>query len=465
MQKPREVAYLKCIAPDCGTEYEARQVLTSCKKCDGLLDVQYDWDKAGVPSDLRFFKGRYGDVDNIANLSGVWRFRELLPFIDCHDAGAYLDQIVSLDGTEGWTRPIHVTRAAKYTGMKPGSLFLQFEGQNPTGSFKDNGMTAAFTHAKLVGAKTAACASTGNTSASLAAYAANSGFLRAIVFIGDGKIAHGKLSQSLEYGATTLQIQGDFDDAMKAVQYVAKEKGIYLVNSVNPFRLEGQKSIMFRVLEGLNGRVPDWVVCPGGNMGNASSFGKAFDELYALGLIKKKPKIAIINAEGANTLYQLVNEHGLAWNDGRIDHAKINQFYETMKQEGKKAKTLATAIEIGQPVNLAKALRTLDHTKGVVEQVSDQEMRDAKAVVGSNGMFGCEPASAATVAGTKKLVAKGVIHPDELVVGILTGNMLKDPEATVTYHMDEKNPFANKPVKVPNDLEAMMKAMGVDNVR
>jgi threonine synthase len=470
------VAYQKCIMPDCGATYSVKEVLTSCKRCGNLLDVVYDWSRINVPKDLRAFSARIGNASNIADMSGVWRFRELLPFISYHDPYAYLQEIVSLDGMEGWTRPIHVSTAADYTGMSRKTLYVQFEGQNPTGSFKDNGMTAAFTHAQMVGAKKAACASTGNTSASFAAYAANSGFLEAFVFIGEGKIAYGKLSQSLEFGAKTIQIEGDFDDAMARVQELAKEKGIYLVNSVNPFRLEGQKTIMYRVLEGLDWRVPDWIVCPGGNLGNSSAFGKAFEELYNLGLINKKPRLAIVNAEGANTLYRLYNEKKLRWNGGKVDFKIIKNFYDEMDKEKRKAHTIASAIEINKPVNLLKALRSLEWTDGVVVEVSDQEILDAKAVIGKNGMFGCEPASAASVAGVKKLVEDKTIEPDSIVVAILTGNQLKDPDAIVGYHaqgfnsaLDEKfnnykivsRRFQNKPVKVKNDLKKIIEVMGI----
>ncbi len=470
------IAYQKCIMPDCGATYEVKEALTSCKKCGGLLDVVYDWKKVNVPKDLRFFSARLGNSNNIADMSGVWRFRELLPFISYHDPYAYLQEIVSLDGMEGWTRPIHVSTAADYTGMSRKTLYLQFEGQNPTGSFKDNGMTAAFTHAQMVGAKRAACASTGNTSASFAAYAANSGILEAFIFIGEGKIAYGKLSQSLEYGAKTIQIEGDFDDAMARVRELAKEKGLYLMNSVNPFRLEGQKTIMYRVLEGLDWRVPDWIVCPGGNLGNSSAFGKAFEELFQLGLINKKPRIVVVNAEGANTLHKIYNEEKIRWNNGKVDTGRIDKFYEKMDKENKRAHTIASAIEINRPVNLLKCLRALEWTDGVVVDVTDQEILDAKAVIGRNGMFGCEPASATSVAGIKKLVESKVIKPDSIVVAILTGNQLKDPDAVVGYHaqgfnsaLDEKfknyginsRKFQNKPIKVKNDLKEIISVMGI----
>src|SRR5258708_36298445 len=185
---------------------------------------------------------------------------------------------------------------------------------NHSGSFKDNGMSAAFTHARMAGAVRAACAATGNTSASLALYSCVTKLMKAVIFVGSGKISYGKLSQALDHGALTVQIAGDFDDAMARVQQVARQLGIYLVNSINPFRLEGQKTIMYRVLEALRWEVPDWIVVPGGNLGNVSAFGKAFIELSELGLLKSLPRLAVINAAGANTFYQLHQHPGLRWN-------------------------------------------------------------------------------------------------------------------------------------------------------
>jgi threonine synthase len=297
--------------------------------------------------------------------------------------------------------------------------------------------------------------------------------MKAVIFIGSGKISYGKLSQALDYGALTLQIEGDFDDAMARVKEVSKQLGIYLVNSVNPFRLEGQKSIMFRVLEALQWSVPDWIVCPGGNLGNSSSFGKAFYELRELGLISRVPRLAVINASGANTLYELYEKRGLRWNDGRFDKNLIQGYYREMDAANRRADTLASAIEINRPVNLTKCLRALHWCDGVVRTVTDQEIMNAKAQVGANGL-GCEPASAASVAGAKKLAEEGVIQPGETVVCILTGHQLKDPTATVAYHTDDRShfdkvlgsrdvheaPYANRAVHVPNDVAAIVKAIG-----
>ncbi|WP_339730215.1 threonine synthase [uncultured Gimesia sp.] len=416
-----------------------------------------------MPQSLRDFEKRWSNRNDPIDFSGVWRFRELLPF-------AQDDQIITIG--EGQTMLKASNPVARYAGLNDDCLYLQYEGLNPSGSFKDNGMTAASTHAVMVGAKVAACASTGNTSASLAVYASVAQKFKVVVFVGSGKIAFGKLSQALDYGAKTVQIQGDFDDALARVREVCNEEGIYLCNSVNPFRLEGQKSIMFRVLESLNWEVPDWIVVPGGNLGNSSAFGKAFMELKALGLIDRIPRLAIINAQGANTLYQLYEQEGLRWNGGNYDRTASANFFSQMDQENRRASTLASAIEINRPVNFSKSLRALDVCDGVVREVTDQQILDAKAQVGAGGL-GCEPASAASVAGAKLLKNEGVIASSDRVVCILTGHQLKDPTATVAYHsatdehIDEKltshsvheAPFSNGPIVVENDLDKIIKVI------
>jgi len=447
----QDIAFQTNIGSGPSHSYGIQDVLTACPSTGQLLDVRYDWNRVPVPSSLKEFEKRWGTRNNPLDFSGVWRFRELFPF-------APPEQIVTIG--EGQTILQKSEHVARYVGMNPGGLFLQYEGLNPSGSFKDNGMTAATTHARMVGARIAACASTGNTSASLAIYAGTTGLMRTVVFVGSGKIAFGKLSQALDYGALTLQIEGDFDDALKQVRDVCREAGIYLCNSVNPFRLEGQKSIMYRVLEGLGWEVPDWIVVPGGNLGNSSAFGKAFAELKELGLIDRIPRLAVINAAGANTLYELYEKKGLRWNNGSPDTALIRSFYEQMDRNNHRANTLASAIEINRPVNLEKCLRALDICDGVVRDVSDDEILDAKAQVGAGG-FGCEPASAASVAGTKLLRQQGIIAPGDRVVCILTGHQLKDPKATVNYHTvaeagQTRRAFANQPVLVPNNLESIL---------
>ena len=460
-----DTVFQRCINPACGGTCSVDETSFVCPRCGGLLDVAYDWDRLRPPKSLRDFEGKWADRANPLSFSGVWRFRELLPF-------ASPDQVMTIG--EGQTILQKADAVAAYVGVQPGSLFLQYEGMNPSGSFKDNGMTAAFTHARMVGARRAACASTGNTSASLALYCAATRLMRGVVFIGSGKISYGKLSQALDHGVLTLQIEGDFDDAMAQVQQVARRLGIYLVNSINPFRLEGQKTIMYRVLEALAWEPPDWIVVPGGNLGNSSAFGKAFVELLDLGLIRRIPRLAVINATGADTFYQLVERDGLHWNGGKVDGEKIEAYYRGLDADGAKASTLASAIEINRPVNLTKALRALERCAGVVREVSDQEILDAKAKVGAGG-FGCEPASAASVAGARKLRQEGVIVPGERVVCILTGHGLKDPTATVSYHTSDRKQFeaalgtrgvrqatfANRAVPVANDLDEIIRAIEI----
>lgn len=449
--------------PACGATYAVDEIRVACPACGGLLDVVYDWSRVRPPESLTWFEEKWSRRGDPLAFSGVWRFHELLPF-------APPEQVVTIG--EGQTLLQSADGVAGFVGLGSGNLYLQYEGMNPSGSFKDNGMSAAFTHARWIGAKRAACASTGNTSASLAAYCSVTKLLKAVIFVGSGKISYGKLSQALDYGALTVQIAGDFDDAMARVKEVAEELGIYLVNSVNPFRLEGQKTIMFRVLEGLGWQVPDWIVVPGGNLGNSSAFGKAFAELHELGLIDRIPRLAIINAAGANTLYELVERRGLAWNDGSPNLEIVDEYYAQLDAQQKRASTIASAIEINRPVNLHKCLRALAVCNGVVREVTDQEILDAKAQVGAGGL-GCEPASAASVAGAKMLRAEGVIAADERVVCILTGHQLKDPNATVAYHTTDqamfnevlgkrgvkRAAFANRAVAVSNDLNEIIKAI------
>jgi threonine synthase len=460
-----EKVYQRCIMPACGGTSAVDDTSFVCPRCGALVDVAYDWGQLASPKSLREFEAKWANRHEPLNFSGVWRFRELLPFADP-------DKVMTIG--EGQTLLQKADAVATYVGVQAGRLFLQYEGMNPSGSFKDNGMTAAFTHARMVGVKRAACASTGNTSASLAVFCSVTGLMRAIIFIGSGKISYGKLAQALDHGALTIQIAGDFDDAMQRVQQVARRLGIYLVNSINPFRLEGQKTIMFRVLEALRWEVPDWIVVPGGNLGNVSAFGKAFMELSELGLVSRGPRLAVINAAGADTFYQLFERSGLRWMQGKPDAAVTASYYEGLEAGKLRAATIASAIEINRPVNLPKALRALEHCGGVVREVTDQEILDAKAKVGAGG-FGCEPASAASVAGTRKLRQEGVIEPGDRVVCILTGHQLKDPTATVAYHSADQKTFdevldkrgvrratyANRAVQVPNDLDEIIKAIEV----
>ncbi|RMG38486.1 MAG: threonine synthase [Planctomycetota bacterium] len=456
-----EVSFQRCISPRCGATFDVCEVHTACPHCGGLLDVDYDWDRAAVPGSLREFEQRWADRRDPLNFSGVWRFRELLPF-------APPQSVVTIG--EGQTILQPNEAVGRYVGTR--RLYLQYEGLNPSGSFKDNGMTAASTHARMIGARLAACASTGNTSASLAIFASTTRLFRVVVFVGSGRIAFGKLSQALDYGALTLQIEGDFDDALARVREVCRRERIYLCNSVNPFRLEGQKATVYRILEGLNWQPPDWIVVPGGNLGNSSAFGKALIELKRLQLIDRLPRLAVINAAGAATLFDLYETHGVRWNGGNCDQHRIAAYFEEMDRQGRRARTLASAIEINRPVNLLKCLRALEACDGVVRTVTDEEILDAKACVGAGG-FGCEPASAAAVAGARRLRSEGVIAAEDSVVCVLTGHQLKDPQATVAYHSSAPDAIdpalagrgirrvghPNRPVTVPNDLEAILAAL------
>jgi threonine synthase len=391
----------------CGTVYKLDEVIYQCS-CGSMLEITRDPAVfARASKDLfRSRKLSHADVDR----SGVWRFRELI-----NDAASN----VAVIHPEGNTYTYFRQALADFCDTE--QVWFKHEGENPTGSFKDRGMTVAVTQAKRLGASMVGCASTGNTSASLAAYAAQAG-LKAVVFIPDGKIATGKLAQALGYGATCIAVSGDFDTAMNLVQQAGKDNGMYIVNSINPFRPEGQKSIIYEILETLDYDAPDWIVVPAGNLGNTSAFGKALIEMHLAGWIKRLPRIASIQATGANPFY-------LSYQ---------NQF-RTLTPV--KAETVATAIRIGNPVNFEKAVNVIRATNGVVEQVSDQEIMAAKAAIDRSGI-GCEPASASSLAGIKKLRAAGIIRKTDRVVGILTGHILKDSEAILAGTKSDVRKFS-----------------------
>lgn len=418
---------LKCI--ECGKSYSANEVRYRCN-CGNLLDVVLDLGKLNGNKLKKIFEYRLKEK-SLPYSSGVWRYKELvLPIAD--------NKIVSKN--EGNTNLYSSKKIAKYCGLS--SIKLKHEGENPTGSFKDRGMTAGITQANMLGAKAVACASTGNTSASMASYAAIAG-MKSLVFIPEGKIAYGKLSQALAYGAKTMQIKGNFDDAMQLVQEVCNKMNIYLLNSLNPFRIEGQKAIIFEILQQLNWKVPDWIIVPGGNLGNNSAIAKGLMELYELGIIRKKPRIAVIQAHGANPLYRM-------W-------IKKSKFKAVENPE-----TIATAIKIGNPVSWKKSLRAIKWSKGLVEEVTEQEIIDAKAIVDGSGI-GAEPASCASVAGCRKLRNKGTIKKDDNVICILTGNLLKDPDIVVNYHSGKlkglKAKYANKPIKINANINEIGKIL------
>lgn len=423
--------YLACIS--CGKTYDPWDLRYKCD-CGGILDVKRDLSKIDGEELRKLWDSRWGLKRGVES-SGVWRYRELILSVP--------DEMI-VTRQEGNTRLYPAGSAGKWAGLS--DLWFKHEGENPTGSFKDRGMTCGASAARRLGAKSVACASTGNTSASMASYAAVAG-MRAVIFIPEGKIAYGKLAQALAYNGRTLQIQGNFDDAMALVQDVCRELNIYLLNSINPYRIEGQKAICIETLQQLDWQVPDWFVIPGGNLGNNSALGKALIELYELGIITKVPRIAVIQAEGANPLYTMWKNH-------------------TEFKPVKNPETIATAIKIGNPVSWPKSMRAVTWSNGVVEQVSEQEIMDAKAKLDAAGI-GAEPASCCSLAGAKKLRDSGVIAPDEKVIGILTGNILKDPDAVVGYHQDTlmdhygiRGTFANKPVVIPATLDAVRKALG-----
>lgn len=439
-------SYLKCINHKCGKEYPISVFDFNCT-CGNLLDVIYN----ETPSQnlKEVFSQRRNPQGSIFNESGVWRFRELLNFcdIDTTDLAQCSQHLVSLDGAEGrQSKPYHMSKVAKFVGMENKNLMLQPEGYNPSGSFKDNGMSAAVTHAKLVNAKKIICASTGNTSASAGMFAANEN-MECDVYIPEGEIAPGKLSQAYQFGTQMIHVDGNFDDAFTRSLDAAKKSGSYTVNSINPFRIEGQKTIAYRALEFLEWETPDWIVYPGGALGNTSSCGKCLMELHEWGWIKKIPRIAVINAEGANTLDVLYNgkfeNTELRWNKGSPDTKLIEDYYVKMNKDHIRPKTKATAIQIGKPANLLKGIRTLEFTDGVVTTVTDKEMLDGMSIVGLNG-FDCEMASGAVPAGIKKLLNDNVIKKDDKIIGILTGRQ-KEPLLPINYHNEPTNQFAIPP--------------------
>jgi threonine synthase len=426
------LAELVCFEPNCRARYPITEVIYNCPRCGGLLEAGYSaWEQ-----DAAAFKKLWRErrlSNRPLDQSGVWRYRECIPFLDSYE------RVVTL--REGNTPLLDAPRAARYGGLD--RLFFKHQGFNPTGSFKDNGMTCGVAQALRLGMQRVACVSTGNTSASMAAYASAAG-LSPIIFIPHGNISYGKLAQALEYGARTLQVEANFDQILALVRILAERLGIYLLNSINPFRIEGQKTIMVEMMDQRDWNPPDWVVLPGGNLGNTSAFGKALREMVAAGLIPRSPRLAVVQAEGSAPFYELARAAD-----------------QTALRPVTKPETLATAIRIGDPVSWPKALHEVRSSGGVVEKVSEQEIADAKAQIGLCGI-GCEPASAATLAGIRKLTAAGVIRPTDDVVAILTGNLLKDPDYIYRYHTGDltapqgdklRSTYGNRPTVVPNDPE------------
>jgi threonine synthase len=431
-------ASLRCITEFCAAHFPITDVIYNCPKCGGLIEVAYDTrvDPAAMKLAFRTRRTSNAPLDQ----SGAWRYRELFPFLD--DAA----HVVTL--REGDTPLLNAPLAASYGALD--RLTFKHQGYNPTGSFKDNGMTCGVAQARRLKMKRVACVSTGNTSASMAAYAAAGG-LEPLIFLPHGNISFGKLSQALEYGARTLQVEANFDEILALVRVLAERLGIYLLNSMNPFRIEGQKSIVIEMMDQRDWQAPDWIVLPGGNLGNTSAFGKALRELYAQGFIDKMPRLAVIQAEGSAPFYEFSQRHG------------EGEFVPVKKPE-----TLATAIRIGDPVSWPKAWHEVTASHGVVEQVTEQEIADAKAQIGRCGI-GCEPASAATLAGIRKLTAAATIAHDADVVAVLTGNVLKDTDYIYRYHTGKletpsgaqiRSTYGNQPEVVPNDPDRIAALLG-----
>jgi threonine synthase len=394
----------RCIG--CGDVGHAASQDFRCSHCGDLLEIVYPGWKNAKP-DAQKLKSGWAQrrLSNSAlDLSGVWRFRDLLP--------ALADESNAITLHEGNTPLYELPRCAKISGVP--KLFAKHQGMNPTGSFKDTGMTVAATFARRAGFRWVACASTGNTSASMAAYAAR-GNMRSLVLVPEGKISWSKLSQSLDYGAVTCQLRTDFDGCLRLLQELVKQAPVYQLNSINPFRLEGQKTLAIELLEQLDWQPPDHIIVPGGNLGNSSAIGKALLEMRDLGLISRLPKLSVIQAEGANALVRTMRETG-------------GKRLISLQPE-----TRATAIRIGNPASWKKAIHVIEATGGACEQVSEIEIAQAKAEIGAEGI-GCEPASAVTLAGLKRLVAQKFVKPDEVVVLVLTGNLLKDPDYTIEFH-------------------------------
>ena len=401
---------LRCFGCGARIRGEEAQPDFRCVQCGDLFEVEYPgWSERGGhdrpnPGALKWLWRERCCSSEALDHSGVWRFRELLPILDNFDNAVTL--------FEGNTPLYQLKRAAKALGIE--QLFAKHQGMNPTGSFKDTGMTAAMSVAKERGFEWVACASTGNTSAAMAAYAARAG-LKSLVLIPDGKIAWGKLSQAMDYGAVTCQLKADFDGCLRLLTQIVKEAPIYLLNSVNPYRLEGQKTPAFEIAEAFEWSVPDHLIVPGGNLGNSSALGKGFRELRELGLVTRIPKISVVQAAGANPLVRSFKEH------------------EAAALEPVEAHTRATAIRIGNPASWRKAVRVIQESGGWCLDVTEAEIAIAKAELGAEGL-GCEPASAVTLAGLKKLRAEGKIASTETVVLVLTGHTLKDADYTIDFH-------------------------------
>ena len=427
---------LRC--QSCATESNELEPTTICGKCGGLLSLESDAprERAGGLRDLfdrRLASSASNQSGDVAR-SGVWRFRELvLPTISDADI---------VTQWEGNTPLLQRGAVGRWAGAS--ELWLKHEGHNPTGSFKDRGMTVAVSNAKRIGARAVSCASTGNTSASLAAYAALAE-IPAIVLVPSGQIALGKLAQTLAYGARTLMVRADFDACLRLAREASEKLGVYLVNSINPFRIAGQTTIVLDLLQQLGWTAPDWIVVPAGNLGNTAAFGVALRQARDTGLIDSSPRLAAVQAEGAAPFARSFRS-GFA------------------RRETVHAETVATAIKIGDPASYERGVRAIRENNGVVLDVPDSEILEAKAVIDACGV-GCEPASAASMAGVRRLVRDGIIRKGERVVAVLTGHILKDPGILIDYHNDGKRALANPPLEIDASIEAVERVLDSGSTR
>jgi threonine synthase len=417
-QTHRPASWQVCTA--CGNEMVETDPHPRCSVCGGLLEIHHRPPTLTPTELLQRFTERRGGTPG-ATASGVWRFREIvLPSADA---------VVSYP--EGNTPLLHRVALDRWSGVE--HLLLKHEGHNPTGSFKDRGMTVGVTQARRIGATAVACASTGNTAASLAAYAAQAG-LPALVLVPRDGVPTGKLAQALAYGAKTLLVRGDFDDCLRLVEEASEHLGVYLLNSINPFRIEGQKTIILELLQQLSWESPDWIIFPAGNLGNTAAFGKALREAREWGLIERLPRLAAVQAAGAAPFAR-------SFMEGFAERHRV------------KAATVATAIKIGNPASYDRAVVAIRETNGVVLSVPDAELLEAKAAIDASGV-GCEPASAVSLAGLRQLVRTGEVKPADRVVAVLTGHILKDPDLLLRYHqeMDPPPPGANRPIEIDANI-------------
>jgi threonine synthase len=428
------VIHSEQVCDACDARFPELDARVQCAACGGMLHIAHPQPPTCAAALREHFDARLlparGPHGAGAGDSGVWRFRELVM------PTASDDEVVTQ--AEGNTPLLSRKRIATWAGVD--DLLIKHEGHNPTGSFKDRGMTVAITQAKRINATAVACASTGNTSSALAAYAALAG-LRGLVLVPAGKVALGKLSQTMAYGAQTLLVRGDFDDCLRLARESAEQLGVYLANSINPWRLEGQKTIIFDLLQQLRWESPDWFVLPAGNLGNTAAFGAALREALRLGLINRAPRLACVQAAGSAPFA-----------------ASFREQFATRRTV--RAETIATAIRIGDPASYDRAVRAIQETNGVVLSVTDDEILEAKAVIDASGV-GCEPASAASVAGVRALVRDGTIGKGERVVALLTGHMLKDPEIMLHYHRDMQPtpPHANRSIEINATLADMERVL------